>query len=254
LSITFRPIIDTVLGANSGVGYATARILASAAEDFHVIMAARSMDKVQKALHELESDIGVPGKLSALQMDVTDEESIEKAVEEVQRRHGRLDVLINNAGATSASDNIRERFILCFHTNVLGPALVSAAFRALLLKSSNPYSIFVGSGVGSLATAAGPSSLALKFPNGEMYRASKAALNMVMLDEWTKFKDQGLKTFCVDPGLVVSNLRGTSDAARTANGMAKDPLDAGRNILAILQGKRDAETGKCLSIDAVHPW
>ncbi|KAL6241611.1 hypothetical protein RBB50_011392 [Rhinocladiella similis] len=246
--------IVLITGANSGVGFATAQVLASAKEDFHVIMAGRSIDKVQKALDELESSIGTSGKLSALQIDVVDEKSIEKAAEEVQRQHGRLDVLINNAGATSSSENIRERFTVCFQTNVLGPALVSAAFRPLLLKSSNPYSIFIGSGVGSLAAAAGPSSLALRFPNGEMYRASKAALNMLMLDEWTKFKGQGLKTFCLDPGLVVSNLRGASESARTANGLAKDPLDAGRNVLSVLQGKRDAETGQCLSNESVHPW
>ena len=84
------------VGANSGVGFATAKVIASAAESFHVIMTGRSLEKVETAMAEIET-AGVKGSLSAVQLDVTDEKSIAQAVKVVQAEHGHLDVLINNA-------------------------------------------------------------------------------------------------------------------------------------------------------------
>ncbi|EXJ93215.1 hypothetical protein A1O3_01772 [Capronia epimyces CBS 606.96] len=246
--------IVLVTGANSGVGYAISKVIASASEHFHVIMSGRSLDKVNAAKAELQATGDIKGTLSSLQLDVVDEKSIEQAVAAVDQQHGRLDVLINNAGVTSSNPDIRTRFQTCMETNVLGATLVATTFRPLLLKSKNPYSVYVSSGVGSLHTAAGPDSFATKFPNGEMYRASKAAVNMVMLDEWARFKDQGLKTFGVDPGLVVSNLRGTSEQARSAFGRAEDPIVAGRSVLSIIQGERDGDTGKVVYRESIHPW
>ena len=75
-------------------------------------------------------------------------------------------------------------------TNVIGPAVVSAAFRPLLLKSQKPYSIYVSSGMRSMAKASDPTSITYRgLPNGEAYRASKAALNMMVLPgvDWVQF-------------------------------------------------------------------
>ena len=248
--------METYQGANSGIGYALTKVIASAPDNFHVIMAGRSLDKVNSALSEIETAAGLAGKgkLSVVQLDVINEKSIEAAAAVVKQRFGHLDALINNAGVTSAVPDIRTRFQTCMETNVLGPTLVSEAFRPLLLQSKNPYSIYVSSSVGSLALAAGPQSLALRFPTGEMYRGSKAALNMVMLDEWFKFRDQGLKVFAIDPGFVVSNLRGTSEAARTAGGLAGDPDEPAKRVLEILNGVNDDETGKVLDKNGSVAW
>ncbi|RFU29746.1 hypothetical protein B7463_g6606, partial [Scytalidium lignicola] len=235
--------IVLITGANSGVGYATTKVIANASKDFHVIMTGRSLEKVERAKSEIET-AGIQGSLSAVQLDVTDEKSIEQAVEVVQEKHGRLDALINNAGVGSMDPDIRARFTLCMETNVLGPALVATAFRPLLFKSQNPYSIFVSSGVGSLTKALQDSSTYHPLPNEDAYRSSKAALNMVAAIEWRDFHSKGLKVFTMCPGFVVSNLRGTSEEARTGGGGAGDPEVSGMTILSILQGERDADTGK----------
>jgi NAD(P)-dependent dehydrogenase (short-subunit alcohol dehydrogenase family) len=72
-----------------------------------------------------------------IQLDVTDQESITAAAEFVEKQHGRLDILINNAGiipkTTSLINNLRE----VFETNTFGPAVVTEDFTPLLEKSKN---------------------------------------------------------------------------------------------------------------------
>lgn len=59
-------------------------------------------------------------------------------------------MLVNNAGVSSSDPSLKIRLEHCLTTNVVGPALVSEAFRPLHLQSSNPYSSCVSSRLGSL--------------------------------------------------------------------------------------------------------
>lgn len=241
-------------GANSGVGFATTKAIASASKGFHVIMASRSLEKVKSAMSEIET-AGIEGSLSAVQLDVTDKDSIEQAKNLVQEKHGRLDVLINNAAVGNMDPDIKARLQQSLETNVIGPAMVSEAFRPLLLKSPNPYSIYVSSGVGSLTKAADPAPTTYRpLPNEEAYRSSKAALNMIAILEAKAYGPKGLKVFAICPGFVVSNLRGTSDEARSGWGEAGDPLASGQTLLNIIRGERDADVGKFVHKDGLYPW
>lgn len=242
------------IGANSGVGFATAKVIACASETFHVIMTSRSLEKADHAKSEIEA-AGTKGLLSTAQLDVTDERSIERAVALVREKFGRLDVLVNNAAIGSRDPDVKTRFQLCMDTNVIGPAVVSAAFRPLLLKSQAPYSIYVSSGAGSMGRSSDPTSATYRsLSNGEAYRASKAALNMVALQESIEFSSTALKVFAVCPGFVRSNLRGQSEEARSGWGKAGDPQVAGKTILSVIQGERDADAGKFVQNDGVYPW
>ena len=242
------------IGANSGIGFATAKVIACASEVFHVIIASRSLEKAKSAMSEIEAD-GIKGHLSTLQLDVTDERSIEQAVALVTQKFGRLDVLVNNAGVGSREPDVKSRFQRCMDTNVIGPVLVSAAFRPLLLKSQKPYSIYVSSVMGSMAKSSDPNSPTYRgMPNGEAYRASKAALNMVALQESIVFSSTALKVFAVCPGFVRSNLRGPSEEARSGWGKAGDPQVSGETILSVIQGERDADVGQFVHADGVYPW
>ncbi|KAJ5858051.1 hypothetical protein N7455_008945 [Penicillium solitum] len=156
--------IVLITGANSGIGLATAKVLAQASQEFHVILACRSLEKGTQALGELKQE-GITGNVSAVQLDVTDETSIKAAATNIQERFGHLDVLMNNAGVASRHPDIKTRLQLCMDTNVIGPAVVSAAFRSLLLKSPNSYSIYVTSGVGSLSLASDPTSKVFRGPS-----------------------------------------------------------------------------------------
>ncbi|GKZ22344.1 hypothetical protein AbraIFM66951_007977 [Aspergillus brasiliensis] len=244
-----------ITGANSGVGLATAKVLAQAAEGFHVILACRSLEKGTQALEEIKQE-GIPTEnISTVQLDVTDQTSIQAAAANVQQRFGQLDALVNNAGVASRHPDIKTRLQLCMDTNVIGPAVVSATFRSLLLRSPNPYTIYVTSGVGSLTLASDPTSKVFHGPsNGEAYRASKSALNMIMVQDWAASLDTPLKIFAFCPGFVRSNLRGTSEEERSGWGHASDPMIPGNTILNILRGQRDAEVGKVIHKDGSFPW
>ena len=133
--------------------------------------------------------------------------------------------------------------------------MVAEAFRPLLLKTQNSYSIYVSSGAGSLNRASHPALAQNRAPPFEdAYRASKAALNMIAVLEAKKFGPEGLKVFTVSPVFVISNLRGTSEEERSGWGVAGDPMVSGQTILSILQGERDADVGKFVTKDGIYPW
>ena len=236
------------------MGFATSKVIANVSKDFHVIMTGRSLEKVESAVSEIEGG-GIKGSLSAVHLDVTDGKSIEQAVKQVEEKHGRLDVLVNNAAIGNVDTDLKTQWQLKMDTNVIGPAMVSAAFRPLLLKAPKPYSIYVSSGAGSLGRLLELTPpIHRHFPHEEVYRASKAALNMIALVEMQDFGPKGLKVFAVCPGFVVSNLRGPSEELRTGWGKAGDPMVSGELILSVMRGERDADMGKFIAKDGVYPW
>ena len=217
-------------------------------------MASRSLEKGQAALSELKA-AGPKGALSTVQLDVTDDKSIEAAAAHIQQMFGRLDVLVNNAGVGSMSDDIKTRMKLCLETNVMGPAMVAAAFRPLLLKSQNPYSIYVSSGASTLVRNAFERPVKHEgVKNSDAYQVSKAALNMLAVVEAGNWGPEGLKVFVMSPGFVRSNLRGPSEEARSGWGKAGDPEDSGQIVLDIVLGRRDADIGRFIHKDGVYAW
>ncbi|WP_426295669.1 SDR family oxidoreductase [Dyadobacter endophyticus] len=91
--------IALITGASSGIGAGTAKVLA--ANGFKVGIAARRIDK----LKELKNEITLSGgEAFAIQMDVTDPESVKHGVEELVAAFGTIDILVNNAGLMPLSD------------------------------------------------------------------------------------------------------------------------------------------------------
>ena len=165
-------------------------------------------------------------------------------------------MLINNAGISGIHiDNIKTRFNSVLETNVTGPAMVAAAFRPLLMKSENPYSLFVSSGQGTLVRNAGRNiATNSNVKNVSVYAVSKAALNMLVALEHAKYGPTGLKIFAVSPGFVKSNLRGMSEEEISGWGGAMDADVAGELILSIVVGKRDSDVGCLVHKDGVFTW
>jgi NAD(P)-dependent dehydrogenase (short-subunit alcohol dehydrogenase family) len=191
-----------ITGANSGVGYAASKVLASASPPYHVIMAGRSLSKLQAAQSEIHASTpSTHGNLSTVEMDVTSPTSIRAALATISSQHPHLDVLINNAATGNTDPDTYTRYHATLDTNVIGPAVVADTFRPFLLKSPNPYSIYVSSGVGSLSradeVAQGKREKIPEPANAQAYKASKAALNSIALQEYIEYKDRGLKGILV---------------------------------------------------------
>jgi NAD(P)-dependent dehydrogenase (short-subunit alcohol dehydrogenase family) len=248
----FEPRL-TIAGANSGVGFATAKTIVTASPNYHVIIGSRSLQNGQNAVQAIQSSEPTTGSLSSVQLDVTDPTSIASAAKQIKSQFGRLDVLINNAGVFSQSQSTKTAMEETFAVNSIGPALVAEAFNPLLIKSARPYSIFISSILGSLSEAADPSS-SVHYYDGVAYRMSKAALDMLVVQQHKLFGSKGIRVFAVCPGLVRSNLRGKGEEDVSAGGRAGDPIIPAEMILSIIEGKRDADVGKFLRDDRVLSW
>nr|POF17109.1 short-chain dehydrogenase/reductase trope [Quercus suber] len=241
-----------ITGANSGVGYASSAILAHASASNHVIMAGRNPSKIDAAMKKIQAT-NPQGKLSSIILDVNSSESINAAAAKVTHEIGALDVLINNAGIAVTVPDLEVQMTESFRTNVVGPVLVTQAFKPLLLKSSNAYLLYISSGLGSL-TMASPGGSHEGIYNFVCYRSSKSALNMVALEDARVLGPEGIKVFAVCPGLVASNLRGEAPEQVSAGGKAISADTAGNFIKDILAGQRDEDVGKFVHAKGIYPW
>jgi len=162
-----------ITGASKGIGYETARQLAT--KGFHVFLGVRNVDSGRKAADALAKK---GAKVTFLQLDVSDLESVSAAPGEFAKAADHLDVLVNNAGILLDGDSalltIDDELIRkTLETNTLGPLRVTRAFAPLLINSSAPRVINVSSGGGQLTDGADGWAPA--------YCISKTALNGVNL-------------------------------------------------------------------------
>lgn len=116
-----------VTGANSGLGLETARALA--ARGAQVVLACRSQAKAEQAMQQIRAR--VPDvHLAFLELDLADLACVSAAAQAFRARHGRLDILCNNAGLMGLPySKTRDGFETLFGTNHLGPF----AFTGLLM-------------------------------------------------------------------------------------------------------------------------
>ncbi|PKX96183.1 NAD(P)-binding protein [Aspergillus novofumigatus IBT 16806] len=239
--------IVLITGANSGIGFELAAQL-TAKGSYHVLMGVRSIQKGHAALARLQS-CNLPGTPELLHLDVTDDETIQRAVETVEQNHGRVDILINNAAIVASAPTLRQGLQEEFNTNATGPAVVTESFIPLLQKSTGSSRIInISSGAGSIARRLDPTSVLYKVP-GLQYRVSKAALHMITACQWVEY-GPAVKVFAYDPGFTQSNL----SERNTAENGAKPAAEAVRPLIDVLEGKRDEEVGQLLHNTGVYPW
>lgn len=190
--------IRTVLvtGANRGIGREVAHQLVAGGDD--VAVTARDGAVARRTAAELG-----PGAVG-IQLDVTDQASVDAARDAVVDRFGRLDVLVNNAAilydtwqrATSADLAVVQQAI---ETNVLGPWRVSLAFLEILRRSAHGRIVNVSSESGSLAgMGAGTPA----------YNVSKAGLNALTRTLAAELRSDGILVNAVCPGWVATDMGG----------------------------------------------
>src|SRR3954462_5183905 len=137
-------------------------------------------------------------------VDLGDEQSIEAFGARVEREHGRLDVLVNNAAilldeGTSILDVTAREFENTWRVNVLGAFLMTKRFAPLLRRSGHGRVVNVSSGAGQL------SSMSNYAPS---YSTSKAALNAITILFANAMRRDGVLVNCADPGWVRTDMGG----------------------------------------------
>lgn len=238
-------------------------MLATSSPKYHIILASRSPEKGDAALRALESDPATKSSLSTISLDVTSTDSIAAAFAHVSAHHDRLDILINNAGIyTCPPEPLATQLHRSFLTNSIGPALVSEAFVPLLRQSRNPYLLYISSTLGSLALASDTTRFDSQL-DARAYRMSKAALDMLMVQDHKALAGngdtnaegkRGIKVFAICPGLVESELRGSTEEQRTCGGRAGSAEGSGRFIQSVVEGERDEDVGKFVHEGGCWPW
>jgi len=133
-----------VTGANTGIGYETARALARAGGN--VILACRSSTRGQMAVERLASE-GPPGRAEFALLDLADLDSVRAFAESYARSHDRLDLLINNAGVMiPPASKTKQGFELQFGVNHLGHFALTGHLLRLLLTTPSSRIVTVSSG------------------------------------------------------------------------------------------------------------
>lgn len=202
--------ISLITGANKGIGFETARLLATRGRT--VLLGVRDEERGRVAEKALRED-GADARF--VQLDVTDEASVRRAAEWVEAEFGRLDVLVNNAGIARAdghgapSETTLETLREVFETNVFGVVAVTVAMLPLLRRSPAARIVNVSSEVGSITGMTDPASPL--WPMASVpYPASKTALNMVTAMFAKELRDTGIKVTAANPGYCATDLNGSS--------------------------------------------
>jgi NAD(P)-dependent dehydrogenase (short-subunit alcohol dehydrogenase family) len=181
--------VALVSGANRGIGQEIARQLA---EDRGFLVFAGSRDPGK--ITESES-------IRAIQLDVTDQASVDAARKTIESDPGRLDALVNNAGDYGDSigvvDYDLERAYEVLEVNVFGPWRLVQAFVPLLRRSVHPRVVNVSSGAGQLSDMNGGRAA---------YRVSKTGLNA--LTRTLASDERGIKVNTMCPGWVRTDMGG----------------------------------------------
>ncbi|KAI5924599.1 hypothetical protein F4810DRAFT_131602 [Camillea tinctor] len=267
--------IILITGGNTGIGLEAVKALCKTDTPYEIIIGCRTVSKGEAAIESLKKEIPQsPSTLSVVQVDLESDSSLEKAVETISSKYGRLDVLINNGGASFDADirdgkmTLREGFNATWNTNVAGTQVLTTLAMPLLLKSADPRLMFVTSGTSTLTETErsdNPNLARINTsppagwpkPSGGMqltaYRSSKTGLNMLMREWHRILVNDGVKIWCISPGFLATGLGGIG-AEKLKQMGARDPSLGGIFIKDVVQGKRDQDVGKVIRVNMIQPW
>ena len=229
--------ITLITGANKGLGYETTRRLV--AEGHTVYLGARSPKRGEPAAVKLGATF-VP-------LDVTDDASVQAAMQTIEARDGHLDVLVNNAGIWDRLDGAEglDGAVAFdqFDTNAIGVVRVTQAALPLLEKSDNPVVVNVSSGLGSFSLVSDPDSHQFGV-HSIVYSATKAAINMLTVRYAQAVPS--VRFNAVDPGFLATDLHGSSSA--------EDPAVGAAVVARLAAIGKDGPTGTFQAKDGYVAW
>jgi NADP-dependent 3-hydroxy acid dehydrogenase YdfG len=182
-----RGAVVIVTGASSGMGEATARALHDAGA--HPVLAARRADRLQSLSEEL-------GGALAVTTDVTDAEDVAALVQRTLEHYGRIDGLVNNAGASLAgkvADVDTDEFRNILNLNVVAPVAMIRAVVPEMRKAGGGAIVNVSSGT-TRRVAVGLSP----------YASSKAALNALSLASRVELADDHIDVSLIVPFITAT--------------------------------------------------
>lgn len=240
--VTDRPLTVLITGSSSGFGERTARVLAARGHRVFASMryAGSTNAAASRRLAEWATGAGV--QLHVLELDVTDEASVETAVRSLIERTGRIDVVVNNAG--TGAFGVNEAFTLdqaqaLFDVNVFGALRVDRAILPFMRLQRSGLLVHVSSFFGRLV-----------FPFHGLYAATKFALEALAESFHYELRELGVESVLVEPAAYPTGywerLRHPADAERlTAYGpLAQRASTFAAGVETWLQGAGAPDPGE----------
>lgn len=184
-----KTVTALVTGATSGIGKATAILFA--VEGIHLILCGRRQDR----LDALQKELAKQTKVTTLNFDVRDKDEVFKAIESLPSEFLNIDILINNAGNAHGLDPINEGstddWDAMIDINVKGLLYVSKAVIPRMIERKSGHIINIGSTAGKEV-----------YPKGNVYCASKHAVDALTIGIRMDLNPYGIKVGAVNPGAV----------------------------------------------------
>lgn len=201
--------VAIVTGANSGIGYETARALAEKGAE--VIMACRSNERGQKAFNQIKAK-NPSANVKLMQLDLSSLDSVRQFASKFREQYNHLDLLINNAGvmAIPQRQETADGFEMQFGTNHLGHFALTGLLIDMILNTPNARVVTVSSGVHYFGRIHFADLNAEKsYKPQAAYAQSKLANLLFTYELQRRFEKAGAKALAVaaHPGWTESNLQ-----------------------------------------------
>jgi 3-hydroxy acid dehydrogenase/malonic semialdehyde reductase len=206
--------METVLitGATSGIGEATANLLAN--RGYKLIICGRRKDRLEL----LKKKLSVTTPVYTLSFDVRNFQKVEEMINGLPQEWKNIDILINNAGNAHGLSSIEEGNVsdwdAMIDINVKGLLYVSKVILPFMVKRRKGHIINIGSIAGKEV-----------YPNGNVYCASKYAVDAITKSMQLDLNDYGIKVSGISPGMVETEFslvrfKGDEEKAKSVyNGM-----------------------------------
>lgn len=229
--------VAVVTGGGRGIGREIARQLAAAGAN--VVVTARTAKQLDETC-ELIASAG--GNCSAVEMDVLDEEQVKAAFRKIESAHGRIDLLVNNAGISGASGTPgafdmpweveTADWWRTMEVNLRGPYICSKAVIPGMIERGSGRIINVGSNIAFFP-----------WPPATSYSCSKAGLVRLSDNLAVALKEKGIQVFCISPGMVKTDM--TADVPDEFADVDWTPIEkSGELCLVLASGRADALSGR----------
>jgi 3-oxoacyl-[acyl-carrier protein] reductase len=240
LNLTNR--IALVTGASRGIGRAIAEMLA--AQGAHVVAAARG-DHAQPVADAISSG---SGRAEALSLDVTDVTAVEAAVGDIVARHGRIDIVVSNAGITRDGLLLRMKrddWDAVLQTNLTASFVLCQAALKPMLRQRSGRVVVISSVVGQMGNAGQAN-----------YAASKAGLIGFCKSAAREVGSRGITVNVVAPGLIETDMtKGLTDGSRgdwetkIPLGRLGTPADVAHAVCFLASDEASYITGHVLAVN-----
>ncbi len=233
-----------ITGGSSGIGFATAAKFIQ--EGYRAVITGRNPDKLKKAAGELGNNC------TPIQFDMNWLDKIPKLIQSIQKSHGSIDVLVNNAGINQKKPILEvtnEDFESIIHTNQTALFAMTREVLKIMLQQEEKGSII---NISSMAAHYG-------IPQVVSYTASKTALEGITRAMAVELSPEGIRVNCVAPGFIKTPMsskaldndveRKNKVLSRTPMGHLGCPEDIANAVFFLASDQAAFITGETIKVD-----